>query len=79
MPVPVVGQCVCWNIGSLNFDGLWAWQDDEIPGSDSVGWTATRDVLNISYWSKRRLTNDFAAVVHRMKLLGLNAVRVQFT
>lgn len=27
---------------------------------------------------KRRLTNDFAAIVHRIKLLGFNAIRVQF-
>lgn len=25
------------------------------------------------------MTNDFAAVVYRMKLLGVNALRVQFT
>lgn len=68
-----------YNTGSLNFDGLWAHSDDEIPDWKSVGGTAAQDVLKISSWGKRRLTNDFAAVVHRMKLLGLNAVRVQFT
>jgi hypothetical protein len=27
---------------------------------------------------KRRLTNDFASIVYRIKLLGFNAIRVQF-
>jgi hypothetical protein len=43
-----------------------------------VGWAAKRDVLQLQWWGKRRLTNDFAAVVHRIKLLGFNALRVQF-
>lgn len=67
-----------WNTGTLNFDGLWAFDDYEIPNEDSVG-GAGKDVLQLSWLGKRRMTNDFAAVVHRMKLLGLNAVRVQFT
>jgi hypothetical protein len=68
-----------WNTGSLNFDGLWAYLDDDIPKEDSVSGPARKDVLQLQWWGKRRMTNDFAAVVHRMKLLGLNAVRVQFT
>lgn len=39
---------------------------------------AGADQLNVAWWGKRRMTNDFAAVVHRMKLLGFNAVRMQF-
>ncbi|KAF8070911.1 hypothetical protein HT031_000992 [Scenedesmus sp. PABB004] len=45
--------------------------------SPAVGEAGQR-ALNISYWGKRRMTNDFAAVVYRTKLLGFNAIRVQF-
>lgn len=68
-----------WNTDTPNFDGLWAYNDDEIPGNDSVGNAGALQLLNISWWGKRRVANDFAAVVHRMGLLGFNAVRVQFT
>uniref|UniRef100_A0A383WE90 Ammonium transporter AmtB-like domain-containing protein n=1 Tax=Tetradesmus obliquus TaxID=3088 RepID=A0A383WE90_TETOB len=68
-----------WNTDTPNFDGLWAYNDDEIPGYDSVGNAGALQLLNISWWGKRRVANDFAAVVHRMGLLGFNAVRVQFT
>jgi hypothetical protein len=67
-----------WNTDTPNFDGLWAYNDDEVPGYDSVGDAGALQRLNISWWGKRRITNDFAAVVHRMGLLGFNAVRVQF-
>ncbi|WIA11531.1 hypothetical protein OEZ85_011642 [Tetradesmus obliquus] len=88
-----------WSVGSFNFDGQWAFCDDNTTYSDppcpqdgdippygnlwekqwspAVGEAGQR-ALNISYWGKRRLTNDFAAIVHRIKLLGFNAIRVQF-
>lgn len=83
-----------WSVGSFNFDGLWAFcddnttsstppcrQDGDIPPhefpSASIGAEAQKR-LNVSYWGKRRMTNDFAAVVWRIKLLGFNAIRVQF-
>jgi hypothetical protein len=68
-----------WNTDTPNFDGLWAYNDDEVPGYDSVGDAGALQRLNISWWGKRRIASDFAAVVHRMGLLGFNAVRVQFT
>jgi hypothetical protein len=40
-------------------------------GSDWVG-------LPVDCRGKRRMTNDFASVVYRIKLLGFNAIRVQF-
>lgn len=74
-----------WNTGTLNFDGLWAFCDDkdcspyaDIPPYESVGDEGAQRLLNISWWGKRRMTNDFAAVVYRIKLLGFNAIRVQF-
>lgn len=88
-----------WSVGSFNFDGMWAYcddnttdsqppcqQDGDIPPygvvdkqwSPAVGEAGQR-LLNISYWGKRRMTNDFASIVYRIKLLGFNAIRVQFT
>jgi hypothetical protein len=61
-------------------------QDGDIPPygnlnpftpSPAVG-LDNQKILNISYWGKRRMTNDFASVVYRIKLLGFNAIRVQF-
>jgi len=40
-------------------------------GSEGVG-------LPVDCRGKRRMTNDFASVVYRIKLLGFNAIRVQF-
>jgi hypothetical protein len=40
-----------------------------VTAADST-WTACR--------GKRSMTNDFATVVYRIKLLGFNAIRVQF-
>lgn len=79
-----------WNEGTSNPDGLWAYcdnnatdsvppcqQDGDIPPIESVGYQGAR-LLNISYWGRRRMTNDFATVVYRMKLLGFTAIRMQF-
>lgn len=88
-----------WSVGAFNFDGQWAFCDDNttystppcqqdghippygIPDqgqySPAVG-EAGQKLLNITYWGKRRMTNDFAAVVYRIKLLGFNSIRVQF-
>lgn len=37
-----------------------------------------RRLGGIRFWGKRTMTNDFATVVYRMKLLGFNAVRIPF-
>jgi hypothetical protein len=34
--------------------------------------------INFGWVGKRTATHDFATVVHRIKLLGFNAVRLQF-
>ncbi|KAI8470545.1 MAG: glycoside hydrolase superfamily [Monoraphidium minutum] len=75
-----------WEGGQRNFDGLWAYcddnstqcrQDGEVPPPDSIGWQAQED-LQLSYW-KRRMTSDFATVTWRLRLLGFNALRVPFS
>jgi len=83
-----------WEVGQHNPDGLWSFCDDnatttsppcqsdgEIPPysypSAAIGQDEQNN-LQLYYW-KRRMTNDFATVVWRLKLLGLNAVRLPFT
>jgi hypothetical protein len=34
--------------------------------------------LDIGWLGKRTMTNDFATVVHRIKMLGFNTIRLQF-
>ena len=78
-----------WEVGQQNIDGLWAFcddngggckQDGEVPRwqSQAAIGSAAHSSLQLYFW-KRRLTNDFATVVWRMKLLGFNAVRLPFT
>jgi hypothetical protein len=81
-----------WEGGQHNPDGLWAFCDDN---STSLGcaqdgevapWTfpspaigaAGQNAMQIYFW-QRRMTNDFAAVAWRLRLLGFNAVRLPFT
>lgn len=45
--------------------------------SDAIGNDAEWN-LQLYFW-KRRMTSDFATIVWRMKLLGVNAVRLPFT
>lgn len=81
-----------WETGQQNFDGLWAYCDDigggafcppgaQIPpsGDGQAVSSADRDRLRAYFWGKRTSTNDFASVVHAIKLLGFNAVRVPFS
>jgi hypothetical protein len=81
-----------WENGQHNPDGLWAFcddnstsskcaQDGEVPPWDfpspAIG-GAGQNAMQIYFW-QRRMTNDFAAVVWRLRLLGFNAVRLPFT
>jgi hypothetical protein len=84
-----------WETGQKDFDGLWAFCDDigtsncpagqQIPPwfASSAGPTALsdaeRDKLKAYFWGRRTSTNDFASVVHAIKALGFNAVRVPFS
>ncbi|KAI8471777.1 MAG: glycoside hydrolase superfamily [Monoraphidium minutum] len=84
-----------WNVGAYNFDGLWAFcddnytassppcgQDGEIPPhfpEPAVGEEGVKRLGGIRFWGKRTMTNDFATVVYRMKLLGFNAIRIPFS
>jgi hypothetical protein len=43
-----------WNTDTPNFDGLWAYNDEEVPGYDSVGDAGALQRLNISWWGKHR-------------------------
>lgn len=45
-----------------------------VPGAGNAG----KNLLELAWLGKRSMTNDFGTVVHRMKLLGFNAVRLQF-
>jgi hypothetical protein len=78
-----------WENGQHNVDGLWAYcddnatscvQDGEVPPSTypsaAIG-AAGQNLMQLYFW-KRRMTNDFAAVVWRLRLLGFNAVRLSF-
>jgi hypothetical protein len=80
-----------WETGQKNLDGLWAYCDDagdpssaacppgaQIPPASAVA-QGDRDAMKAYWWGKRTSTNDFASVVHAIKLLGFNAVRVPFT
>ncbi|GBF93295.1 glycoside hydrolase [Raphidocelis subcapitata] len=80
-----------WEVNDRNPGGLKAFCDDnakscppggEIPPHDypsaAVG-AAGQNAMQIYYWGKRRLTNDFATVAWRMRLLGFNAVRLPFS
>lgn len=80
-----------WEGGQHNPDGLWAYCDDnstscsakdgEVPPYDfpsaAIG-EASQNLLQIYFW-KRRLSNDFATVAWRHRLLGFNAIRLPFT
>jgi hypothetical protein len=55
--------------------------DGEIPPHEprpAIGLKGIRALGGIKYWGRRTMTNDFASVVYRMKLLGFNAVRLPF-
>ncbi|GBF87397.1 glycoside hydrolase [Raphidocelis subcapitata] len=83
-----------WELGSHNVDGLYAYCDDnntdheppcrmdgEIPPHTprpAIGKKGV-EALDTKFWGKRTMTNDFAGVVYRMKLLGFNAVRLPFS
>jgi aryl-phospho-beta-D-glucosidase BglC (GH1 family) len=83
------------NVGQYNVDGLWAYCDDNYTASEppcaqdgeippyhpqpAIGAEGVAPLGGINFWGKRTLTNDFATVVHRMKLLGFNTVRLPFT
>lgn len=46
-----------------------AYNDDDVPPAEAVS-NASRAALQLDYWGKRTMTNDFAHVVHRTKALG---------
>jgi hypothetical protein len=51
---------------------------DSAPGGPALS-SADRDKVKAYFWGKRTSTNDFASVVHALKVLGFNSVRVPFT
>lgn len=53
---------------------MWPAHPNFTPGAGDAG----KKLLELGWLGKRCMTDDFAAVVHRMKLLGFNAVRLQF-
>ena len=57
-------------------------QDGHIPPhfpEPAIGAEGIERLGGIKFWGKRMMTNDFASVVYRLKLLGFNAVRLPFT
>jgi hypothetical protein len=56
-------------------------QDGEIPPhypAPAIGPEGVAALGGIRFWGKRTMTNDFATVVYRMRLLGFNAIRIPF-
>jgi len=56
-------------------------QDGDIPPhypTPAIGEEGIKALGGIKFWGKRTMTNDFATIVYRMKLLGFNAVRMPF-
>ncbi|KIZ04477.1 hypothetical protein MNEG_3478 [Monoraphidium neglectum] len=84
-----------WSVGQFNFDGLWAFCDDNFTASTppcqqdgeipphypypAIGAAGIQRLGGIRFWGKRTMTNDFATVIYRMKLLGFNSVRIPFS
>jgi hypothetical protein len=56
-------------------------QDGDIPPhypDPAIGPEGIQMLGGINFWGKRTMTNDFATVVYRMKLLGFNTIRIPF-
>ncbi|KAI8465992.1 MAG: hypothetical protein J3K34DRAFT_435184 [Monoraphidium minutum] len=84
-----------WSVGQFNVDGLWAFCDDNFTDSSppcqqdgeipphfpfpAIGPEGIEKLGGIKFWGKRTMTNDFATVVYRMKLLGFNTIRLPFS